>query len=95
MIDIERREPLIGNLSGGVSGPAILPMGVYATWRARQVCDLPIMGIGGIRNAADAIQYILAGAQLIQIGTASFVDPDAAIDVHRGIADHLERHGIP
>ena len=94
VIDIDRREPLIGNESGGVSGPAILPMGVYATWRARQSCALPIMGIGGIRNADDAMQYVLAGACLVQIGTASFVDPDVAVDVHEGIAAHLSRCGV-
>ncbi|MCG8468232.1 MAG: dihydroorotate dehydrogenase [Gemmatimonadetes bacterium] len=94
VIDIERREPLIGNRSGGVSGPAILPMGVYATWRARQSCGLPILGIGGIRTGDDAIQYILAGACLVQIGTASFVDPDAAVDVNDGIARYLERHEV-
>ncbi len=94
VVDIERRRPLIGNRSGGISGPAILPMGVYATWRARQSCDLPIMGIGGIRNAHDALQYVLAGACLVQIGTASFVDPDAAMRTQRGIAAYLDRHGI-
>jgi len=93
VIDIDRREPIIGNRSGGVSGPAILPMGVYATWRARQACTLPIMGIGGIRNADDAIQYILAGACLVQVGTALFVDPDVAVDVNEGIAAHLSGSG--
>lgn len=94
VVDITRREPLIGNRSGGVSGPAILPMGVYATWRARQSCDLPIMGIGGIRSAADALQYILAGACLVQVGTASFVDPDAAVSVHEGLARHLASNEV-
>jgi len=95
LIDIERRQPVIGNRTGGVSGPAILPMGVYSTWRAAAACNLPIMGIGGIRDGADAMQYILAGACLVQVGTASFVDPDAAIRVHEGIAEYLERHGHP
>jgi len=94
VVDIGRREPLIGNRSGGVSGPAILPMGVYATWRARQTCGLPIMGIGGIRTAEDALPYILAGACLVQIGTASFVDPGAAVDVHEGISKYLEANGV-
>lgn len=94
LIDIDSRRPLIGNRSGGVSGPAILPMGVYATWRARQVTEIPIIGIGGIRNGADAVQYLLAGAALIQIGTALFVDPDAAVDTHEGIRRYLETHGV-
>jgi dihydroorotate dehydrogenase (NAD+) catalytic subunit len=95
LIDVERRRTVIGNRTGGVSGPAILPMGVYSTWRARAACNLPIMGIGGIRNGNDAMQYILAGACLVQVGTASFVDPDAAICVHEGIASYLEDHGLP
>jgi dihydroorotate dehydrogenase (NAD+) catalytic subunit len=94
LIDVERRRPVIGNQSGGVSGPAILPMGVYSTWCAAAACDLPIMGIGGIRNGTDAMQYILAGACLVQVGTASFVDPDAAVRVHEGIAEYVERHEV-
>jgi dihydroorotate dehydrogenase (NAD+) catalytic subunit len=85
LIDVEKRRPVIGNVSGGVSGPAILPMGVYLTWRAHQASSLPILGIGGIRSSEDALQYILAGASLVQIGTALFVDPAVAVAVHRGI----------
>lgn len=94
LLDVERRRPVIGNLSGGVSGPAILPMGVYLTWQAAQAVSLPIIGIGGIRSAEDALQYVLAGAGLVQVGTALFIDPDAAIDVHRGIEAYLGRHRI-
>jgi dihydroorotate dehydrogenase (NAD+) catalytic subunit len=92
LIDVDRRRPVIGNVSGGVSGPAILPMGVYLTWRARQATSLPIIGIGGIRSGGDALQYVLAGATLVQVGTALFVDPQAAIDVHQGIDDYCERN---
>jgi dihydroorotate dehydrogenase (NAD+) catalytic subunit len=94
LVDVERRCPVIGNVSGGVSGPAILPMGVYLTWRAASSCSLPIMGIGGIRNAEDALQYILAGSSLVQVGTASFVDPQASVTVHEGIGQYLDRHGV-
>ncbi len=94
VIDLRSRRPVIGNRTGGVSGPAILPMGVYATWRARQACGLPIIGIGGIRCGEDAVQYLLAGASLVQVGTASFVDPRAAVDTHDGIQAYLERHGL-
>ncbi|MFO7587084.1 MAG: dihydroorotate dehydrogenase [Gemmatimonadota bacterium] len=93
LIDVERRRPVIGNVSGGVSGPAILPMGVYLTWRARAASTLPILGIGGIRSGADALQYVLAGASLVQIGTALFVDPEVAVTVHREIDDYCDRHG--
>lgn len=95
LIDVERRCPVIGNVSGGVSGPAILPMGVYLTWRARRATDLPIIGIGGIRSGSDALQYVLAGASLVQIGTALFVDPAVAVEVHRGVTEYCDRTGIP
>jgi len=94
LIDIDRRRPVIGNVSGGVSGPAILPMGVYLTWRARQATSLPIIGIGGIRSGDDALQYVLAGATLVQVGTALFVDPQVAIQVHQGIDAYCERNQV-
>jgi len=94
LIDVEARRPVIGNVTGGVSGPAILPMGVLLTWQAAQAVDLPIFGIGGIRSASDALQYILAGASLVQVGTALFVDPDVALDIHHGIEDYMERHDV-
>jgi dihydroorotate dehydrogenase (NAD+) catalytic subunit len=94
LIDVERRRPVIGNVSGGVSGPAILPMGVYLTWCAAGAVSVPVIGIGGIRSADDALQYILAGASLVQIGTALFVDPAVAVEVNEGIASFLDRHGV-
>lgn len=94
LIDVDRRRPVIGNVSGGVSGPAILPMGVYLTWRARQATSLPIIGIGGIRSGDDALQYILAGATLVQVGTALFVDPQVAIEVHQGIDSYCDRNQV-
>ena len=94
LIDVERRSPVIGNVSGGVSGPAILPMGVFLTWRAAAAVSIPVIGIGGIRSGGDALQYILAGASLVQIGTALFVDPSAPVQVQAGIADYMERHEV-
>jgi dihydroorotate dehydrogenase (NAD+) catalytic subunit len=95
LVDVEKREPVLGNVTGGVSGPAILPMGVYATWRAAQAVSLPVIGVGGIRSAEDAMQYMLAGASLVQIGTALFVDPQVAVEVQRGIGAWLDRQEIP
>jgi dihydroorotate dehydrogenase (NAD+) catalytic subunit len=89
LFDTETRRPVLGAGSGGVSGPALLPIGVHAVWRARQRVDVPIIGVGGIRAAADALQYLLAGASLVQIGTASFADPRTAVRV---LTD-LERWG--
>lgn len=94
LIDVEARRPVIGNVTGGVSGPAILPMGVYLTWRAAGAVSIPVIGIGGIRTGADALQYVLAGASLVQIGTALFVDPDVAVRVHEDIDAYLERQGV-
>ncbi len=94
LVDVERRRPVIGNVTGGVSGPAILPMGVYLTWRAARAVDIPVLGIGGIRSAEDALQYVLAGASLVQVGTALFVDPAAARGVHEGLEAHLEAQGV-
>ena len=94
LIDVERRRPVIGNVSGGVSGPAILPMGVYLTWRAASAVSIPVIGIGGIRSGADALQYVLAGASLVQVGTALFVDPSAPVHVQAGIEEYMERHGV-
>lgn len=94
LIDVEKRRPVIGNVSGGVSGPSILPMGVYLTYQASQACSIPIIGIGGICSASDALQYILAGASLVQIGTALFVDPQAPVEVNEGLRAYLARHRI-
>lgn len=93
-IDIERRRPVISNLTGGLSGPAIKPLSLLAVYRCAQIVDIPIIGIGGIRSAADAIEYLLAGASAIQVGTATFVQPDAASKVLRGIEEYMQKHGI-
>ena len=85
-IDIERRWPVLGTGSGGLSGPAILPVGVHWTYRVRAALpDLPILGIGGIASWQDALQYLMAGAQAIQVGTAAFVNPLACLEVIEGL----------
>lgn len=85
-IDIERRWPVLGTGSGGLSGPAILPVGVHWVYRVRAALpDLPILGIGGIASWRDALQYLMAGAQAVQVGTASFVNPDACPEVLAGL----------
>ena len=87
LFDLKTRHPVLGAGSGGVSGPGILPMGVHAVWQARKRVSVPIIGAGGIRSAEDAMQYFLAGASLIQIGTASFADPRAALRVISGLSE--------
>jgi dihydroorotate dehydrogenase (NAD+) catalytic subunit len=94
LIDVEARCPVIGNVTGGISGPAIRPMGVYATWVAASRVELPVIGIGGICSARDAMEYILAGASLVQIGTAMFVDPHTAPQAIDGLREICSRQGV-
>jgi len=93
LIDAETRRPVIGSVTGGISGPAIRPMGVYATWKVASRVRIPVIGIGGICTAHDAMQYILAGASLVQIGTAMFVDPYSAPEAVAGLRALCERQG--
>ena len=94
LFDTESRRPVLGAGSGGVSGPAVLPMGVHAVWQARRRVDVPIIGVGGIRTGLDVVQYLLAGASLVQIGTASYADPRAAPRVLSEVKRYCARHGI-
>ncbi len=88
------RRPTLGAGAGGMSGPALRAVGVHAVWRARQATALPIIGVGGIRKGEDAIQYFLAGASLVQVGTASFWDPRSAPRVDREIRRFARRTGV-
>lgn len=91
-IDIETRRPKIANLTGGLSGPAIKPIAVRMVYEVAKAVNIPIIGMGGISNAADAIEFFLAGASAVAVGTANFVDPFAAPKVISGIEDYLKRH---
>jgi dihydroorotate dehydrogenase (NAD+) catalytic subunit len=94
-IDIEKRQPIIGNVQGGLSGPAIKPIALLKVKQVYEVArkhNVPIIGQGGICNATDAIEFLLAGATTVGIGTALFYDPLVCIDVNRGISDYLTRH---
>jgi dihydroorotate dehydrogenase (NAD+) catalytic subunit len=94
LFDTETRRPVLGAGTGGISGPALLPIGVHAVWRARQRVNVPIIGVGGIRTAEDAVQYLLAGASLVQVGTASFADPRVALRVLSDLARWGAARGI-
>lgn len=93
-IDVETRRPTITNVLGGLSGPAIRPIAVRMVWECAQVVKIPIIGMGGITNARDALEFMLAGATAVQIGTANFWDPFIWTKVLAGLEDYLERHGI-
>lgn len=91
-IDVEKRRPVLATATGGLSGPAIRPIAVRMVWEAKKVARVPLIGIGGIMNGRDAIEFILAGATAVQVGTANFIEPDAAIKVVEGIEDYVKRH---
>jgi dihydroorotate dehydrogenase (NAD+) catalytic subunit len=94
VIDVDRRRPVLGFGSGGVSGPAILPVGVLATWKVRQAVSLPILGVGGVTSGIDALQYILAGASLVGVGTAALRDPRAPERIVRELDVWCRRNGV-
>jgi dihydroorotate dehydrogenase (NAD+) catalytic subunit len=93
-VDVERRKPVLARISGGLSGPAIRPLAVWMTWQVHRAVKIPIIGMGGIVEARDALEFILAGASAVQVGTANFIHPDAAIRVLRGLEAHLAEQKI-
>src|SRR6187549_3417080 len=93
-IDVETRRPKLSNVLGGLSGPAIRPIAIRMVWECRNAVKLPILGMGGIASAEDALEFIIAGASAVQIGTANFVDPFIWNKVIAGIDDYLTRHKI-
>ncbi|MGM0402169.1 MAG: dihydroorotate dehydrogenase [Thermodesulfobacteriota bacterium] len=93
-IDAETRRPVLGNITGGLSGPAIKPVALRMVWEVARAVAIPVIGIGGIMTAADALEFIIAGATAVQVGTATFVNPSACIDIIDGMADYLARHEI-
>lgn len=93
-IDAERRRPILSTVTGGLSGPAVKPIALRMVWQVAQAVHIPIIGMGGIASAADAIEFLLAGATAIEIGTYNFVDPTASIQILEGIEDYLRRHGF-
>jgi dihydroorotate dehydrogenase (NAD+) catalytic subunit len=93
-IDVETREPKLSNVMGGLSGPAIRPIAVRMVYECRRAVSIPIIGMGGITDARDTLEFILAGANAVQIGTANFVDPFVWNKVLDGLADYLTRHEI-
>lgn len=93
-IDVERRRPVLANVIGGLSGPAIRPIAVRMVYEAAHAVKLPVVGMGGIMTADDALEFILAGAAAVQIGTANFIDPQTPIKVIAGIKDYLIRHHL-
>jgi dihydroorotate dehydrogenase (NAD+) catalytic subunit len=93
-IDITRRRPLLGGITGGLSGPAIKPVALCMVYEVASAVDVPVIGCGGITTSSDALEFIMAGASAIQVGTASFTNPSAPLDVLEGIEQFMEKEGI-
>jgi len=93
-IDVKRRRPILTKVSGGLSGPAIRPMAVWLTYRVAQAVEIPLIGMGGIVTADDALEFVLAGASAVQVGTSNFVHPDAALRVLEGLRSYLAEQRI-
>jgi dihydroorotate dehydrogenase (NAD+) catalytic subunit len=93
-IDIETRRPRLANVTGGLTGPCIKPLALKLVWEAASAVKIPIIGMGGIQNAADAIEFMMAGATAVAVGTANFYEPQTALQVIAGIGDFMGRHGL-
>jgi dihydroorotate dehydrogenase (NAD+) catalytic subunit len=93
-IDIHTRKPRIANVTGGLSGPAIKPIAVRCVFQAYRAVKIPLVGIGGIATAEDALEFIIAGARVVQVGTANFYDPAASMKIADGLADYCRRHNL-
>ena len=92
-IDLERKCPILGNVTGGLSGPAIKPVALRMVYQVAQAVSIPIIGIGGIANARDALEFLLAGATAIEVGTANFINPQTSIEIVEGIEQYLDAQG--
>lgn len=93
-IDVERRKPLLSTITGGLSGPCIRPIAVRMVWQVAKAVKIPVVGLGGIMSASDALEFILAGATAVQVGTANFVDPAVSAKIAEGIEDYCRRHSV-
>ncbi len=92
-IDVEKRRPVLSIATGGLSGPAVKPVALRMVWQVAKAVSIPVVGLGGIMNATDAVEFLLAGASAIEVGTANFIDPAVTVKIAHGINDYLERHG--
>lgn len=93
-VDVERRRPMLSTITGGLSGPAVKPVAVRMVWQVAKAVKIPVVGLGGICTAADALEFIMAGASAVQVGTANFIDPAATVKVIDGLEDYCRRHNI-
>lgn len=93
-IDVERRKPMLSTVTGGLSGPAVRPVAVRMVWQVAKAVGIPVVGLGGIMTGRDALEFIMAGATAVEVGTANFIDPSATMRIIDEIRDYCERHDI-
>ena len=93
-IDVERRKPCLSTVTGGLSGPAVRPVAVRMVWQTANAVKIPVVGLGGIMNGRDALEFILAGATAVEVGTANFIDPAVTMHIIDYIKEYCERHGV-
>ena len=93
-IDVERQKPILSTITGGLSGPAVRPVAVRMVWQVAKAVNIPVIGLGGIANGRDAIEFILAGATAIQVGTYNFVNPHVTMEIIDYMQDYCSRHGV-
>lgn len=93
-IDVEKRRPYLSTITGGLSGPCVKPVAVRMVWQVAHAVKIPVVGLGGISCANDALEFLMAGARAIEVGTANFVDPTVTVKIVEGLEDYCNRHGI-
>lgn len=93
-VDVERRRPCLSTVTGGLSGPAVRPVAVRMVWQTAKAVEIPVIGLGGIMSGRDALEFILAGATAVEVGTANFVDPSVTMKIIEEIDNYCERHGV-
>jgi dihydroorotate dehydrogenase (NAD+) catalytic subunit len=94
-VDVECRRPKLANVTGGLSGPAIRPVAVRMVWQVARAVSIPVIGIGGIMSGRDAVEFLIAGASAVQVGTANFVNPRATMDIIDELQTFLQQQRIP
>ena len=93
-VDVEKRRPVLSTVTGGLSGPCVKPVALRMVWQVSKAVSIPVVGLGGIMTAEDALEFIMAGASAVEVGTANFIDPAVTIKIIEGIEDYCHRHGI-
>ena len=93
-IDVEKQAPILSTITGGLSGPCIRPIAVRMVWQVAKAVNIPVIGLGGIMNGRDALEFMLAGANAIEVGTANFINPAVTVEIVDYMTDYCKRHGI-